>query len=82
MLVVCLYRKQEQSFSNFMAELESFMDRNFHKSDIILLTGDFNVWVDLPNARHNKKLINLMNAYGLFQLVREPTHIAGHTLDH
>ena len=23
-----------------------------------------------------------MNAYGLFQLVREPTHIAGHTSDH
>ena len=65
-----------------MAELESFIDRNFHEADIILLTGDFNVWGDLPNARHSKKLINLMNAYGLFQLVREPTHIAGHTLDH
>ena len=82
LLIVCLYRKQEQAFSNFIDELEHFLDKVVMSSDTIIVTGDFNVWVDLTNNRQAKKLLNLMHGYGLFQHVTVPTHNAGHTLDH
>ena len=49
---------------------------------MLIVVGDFNVWVDVEGDRDAKKLLTLMHAYGLTQLIREPTHIAGHTLDH
>ena len=80
-LIVCLYRKQEQSFPTFLSELEYFIDSHFNKADTIIITGDFNVWVDFPKDSKSISLLNLMNSYGLTQSVNESTHRAGHTLD-
>ena len=81
-VLVCIYRKQETSCNIFCEELEKFLEGIFHKGDIVILVGDFNVWVDIEDDRDAKKLLTLMNAYGFTQLVREPTHRSGHTLDH
>ena len=81
-LLMCIYRKQEQSFKNFREEFESFLDGVGNKAEMLIIVGDFNVWVDVKNNKNAKNLMTLMNAFGLDQLVNVPTHNAGHTLDH
>ena len=81
-ILACIYRKQEVTCNTFFDEMETFLDRISDKCDILVLVGDFNVWVDIKENADSIKLINLMNGYGLSQLVIEPTHIGGHTLDH
>ena len=81
-LLACIYRQQEVSCKIFCEELEKFIDGIFHKGDMLILVGDFNVWVDKEDDRDRKRLLTLMNAYGFTQLIQEPTHRNGHTLDH
>ena len=42
-ILVCIYRKKEQSFKVFVEEVESFFEEIFNKCDAIILVGDFNV---------------------------------------
>ena len=59
-----------------------WLDSVFHKGDSVVIVGDFNVWVDNQKDPDTKKLLTLMNAYGLTQIVKQPTQREGHTLDH
>ena len=81
MLIGCIYRKQEVSYSMFIDEFSCFMDKVACKADVLLMVGDFNVWVDDDNS-DSKQLLSLMSAHGLSQIVHVPTHRDGHTLDH
>ena len=45
LVLVCLYRKQEVSFTLYRDEMESFMDKVSFKGDAMLVVGDFNVWM-------------------------------------
>ena len=49
---------------------------------MIIFVGDFNVWIDEKENSNTKKLLKIMNKYGLSQLVQEPTNKDGHILDH
>ena len=80
-VLVCVYRNQEISFAIFHDEFSSFMEKIYKKGDAAVLVGDFNVWVDVEDNAEANKLLTLMNAYGLNQIVQEPTHRSGHTLD-
>ena len=82
MVLVCIYRNQEITFSIFQDELSSFIEQTVFKGDSTVIVGDFNVWVDDEEDQDAKKLLTLMSTYGLNQLVHEPTHRGGHTLDH
>ena len=82
LILVCIYRKQEVHFKTFYNELESFMDKLSERVEELLVVGDFNVWADAADDQDTKSLMKLMNAYGLTQIVSEPTHREGHTLDH
>ena len=82
LLLVCVYRNQEIQFSVFYDEFNSFMGKVFTKGDIIMLVGDFNIWVDVEDNADAIKFLNCMNSYGLTQFIHEPTHRNGHTLDH
>ena len=81
-ILCCIYRKQEQSCTLFCDEFENFMDEVYDKGDAVMLMGDFNVWVDVQEDKDAVMLLNLMSTYGLTQLVDQPTHRSGHTLDH
>ena len=50
-------------------------------SDKLLMTGDFNFHMDVPTDSNNIHLRDLLDAMGLVQHVKQPTHIHGHTLD-
>ena len=47
----------------------------------MIIVGDFNVWAESVNT-DSVKLNDLMTSFGLLQLVNDPTHEGGHTLDH
>ena len=66
----------------FEQEFGTFMDNLMNRGQILLVVGDFNVWVDVEDNPEASKLTTLMNACGLNQMVHEPTHRGGHTLDH
>ena len=81
-LLACIYRKQEVNCSIYCEELEKLIKTMFYKGDKVIIVGDFNVWVDVQDNTDTKRLLTLMNAYGFTQLIHEPTHVGGHTLDH
>ena len=62
--------------------MECLLDEIFDKADVVIIVGDFNVWAEMEDNVDAKRLAKLMNAYGLTQLIKEPTHLDGHTLDH
>ena len=73
--LVCVYRRQVKSLNMFCEEFENFMESIFYQGDKTILVGDFNVWVDDANNSDTKKMLKLMNAYGLSQIIKEPTHV-------
>ena len=81
-LLCCIYRKQEVTCTIFCEEFESFLDDLSDQPGEMIVMGDFNVWIEEANDTDSKKLLTLMNAQGLSQLIDKPTHQDGHTLDH
>lgn len=79
-LLVSIYRRQEVACTVFCTEFETFMESIYHKGDQVIVTGDFNVWIEEVNT-DSTKLMTMMNAFGLTQCVTEATHVEGHTLD-
>ena len=68
-------------FGVFLDEFGSMVDNyQLHPSDV-LFTGDFNIWLDVPDDPETKQFMNLLSCYGLKQHVTEATHIHGHILD-
>ena len=47
----------------------------------MLVLGDFNIHVDVPNDIDAVKFLDLLESLGLKQHVTEATHIFGRTLD-
>ena len=47
----------------------------------MLITGDFNVHIDVPDDPDTVKLLDLLESFGLHQHVTVPMHKFGHTLD-
>ena len=80
-ILACIYRKQEYSCNQFCEEFEGFLEELFQKGDKMIIVGDFNVWVDVEGNTDSKRILNMMNSYGLTQIVKEPTQRNGHTLD-
>ena len=81
-MLLCVYRKQEITCQVFCKDLEKLLDEVSDTAEVLLVVGDFNVWMEQEADRDAKKLRTLMSAYGLSQMINEPTHKGGHTLDH
>ena len=81
-LLLCVYRRQEVTCKEFCVEFEKFFDDISGSAEVLIVVGDFNVWFEKEGNNDTKKLRTLMNAYGLNQMIQEPTHRGGHTLDH
>ena len=47
----------------------------------LLITGDINIHVDVPDDPDAIKFLDLLDSLGLAQHVKTPTHRCGHTLD-
>ena len=80
-LLLNVYRKQEVPCKTFCQEVEQLIDSLFDTAEVLMIVGDFNVWIDEEGNAEAKQLETIMSAYGLSQLVRYPTIKSGHTLD-
>ena len=79
--LLCVYRLQEISCLIFCAELEVLLQKLFDMCNILLVVGDFNIWAEIKTDSNVKKVNSVMKSYGLSQIVNQPTHDMGHTLD-
>ena len=74
-------KKNKLKTSEFFEEFNTFLaDQILVKGKLIIL-GDFNFHLDHKNNADTIRFNNLLNTYGLTQLVKEPTHKSNHILD-
>ena len=83
--LVCIYRpprsnRNKTKDSVFHNEFTDFLD-SFLKTDRFIVFGDVNYWFNAKSDSNTKKLITLFESKQLVQLIDEPTHDLGNTLD-
>lgn len=65
-------------FHEFNEFLSSFTELGSH----FLICGDFNYWINNPSAKPSTiNFIETLSAHNCINSIKEPTHIAGNTLD-
>lgn len=74
-------KKTKVPISVFFDEFLTLMESFNLESGNVLLCGDFNIHVDLPNSPTPKKFLDIISSLGLHQHVSKSTHRHGHTLD-
>ena len=85
--VVILYRSQADPdvrkipISTFFSEFSDYLETVVLCKEHLLIGGDFNIHVDVPEDSDSIKLLDLLESFSLCQHVVGPTHILGHTLD-
>ena len=67
--------------SDIFDEWSIFLDAQILNSRDVLITGDFNLHLDVPDNPDVMKFNNLLDVHDLKQHVNESTHMLGHTLD-
>lgn len=66
----------------FMEEFGTFLECFSAKSGKLIICGDFNYWVDTPGMKpYSSEFLELVDMYSFSNLVVDPTHVSGHTLD-
>ena len=78
--LVSLYRPPNKSVPQFFEEFQNFLSLISSLKSQVIITGDFNLHVDVdnPDTKHFKEILS---NYNLTQHVNFPTHKLGHTLD-
>ena len=80
-IVLCIYRKQEISFTQFHVEFTNFCESFIEQSlKSFFVMGDFNVHYE-SNSSFSNQLKEILSTYGLTQHVETATHKSGHMLD-
>ena len=80
--LIMLYRPPSGLFGTFLSEMDHLMSEVIMCGGHLVITGDFNAHVDTAALNTEAgAFMQLMDSYGLDQLVQNPTHTAGHTLD-
>ena len=75
----CVYRTGP--LGSFLDDFDTFISDIFVKYDRFILCGDANIHLDDAQSQGAKRFTDIIESYGLHQIVVGPTHIAGHTLD-
>ena len=65
----------------FFHEFAEYVESIVMSSDKLLITGDFNFHMDVPMDPNGIHFRDFLDAMGLAQHVKEPTHIHSQTLD-
>lgn len=73
--------KNRSSFSDFIQEFSSLLDKYVLFTGKLLILGDFNVHWENENSNETSRLMSLLHDHNLQQHVVGPTHESGHTLD-
>ena len=89
MRVVLLYRLEKPHpdldhtvpFSVFLKDFSNVVQPHVVRPGHLLVAGDFNIHMDVLDDQKTKRFQNVIDSMDLDQLVHEPTHEKGHTLD-
>ena len=84
--VVIIFRlpyseEHKVSTNTFFSEFSDYLESIILSKEQLLITGDFNIHVDVATDSESIKLLDLLESFGLQQHVSHPTHIHGHILD-
>ena len=84
--IVCLYgpppsRQTKCNAQTFINEFSDLLAQYVTAPGDLLITGDFNFHYDQPNSTDVSRLRTLLHDNRLRQVIHEPTHQKGHTLD-
>ena len=69
------------STSVFLDEFPAYSESVVKSPEPLLIAGDLNIHVNVPNDSDAARFLELLTSMGLEQHVDKPTHISGHTLD-
>ena len=69
------------STSTFITEFSDYLESLVMSSEPLLILGDFNIHMDLPDDTDCRNMSDLLVSMGLKQHVLQPTHEIGHPLD-
>ena len=78
---VVVYRFCQLSPSLFLPEFYDFIETLFISLRNIIFLGDFNLHVNKAYESDVIRFNEILGTFGLNQLIQEPTHISGNTLD-
>ncbi|KAK6171817.1 hypothetical protein SNE40_018244 [Patella caerulea] len=78
---VVIYRPPNSSLTNFFADFSEYYETLILKSGHLIITGDFNIHVDILSDPVVEEFKDPLQSFGLSQHVISPTHRQGHTLD-
>ncbi len=80
--LIIIYRPPSSSNSDFIKDFATLLDSVVLVKERLVLLVDFNFWVDFHSVNPAARaFITPTESFGLTQLVNEPTHIGGRTLD-
>ena len=65
----------------FLKEFETLLTQLEEKNEPAIILGDFNFHISDDNDKAFKEFMDLMESFGFVQLICDPTHILGQTLD-
>ena len=74
-------KRNGSTISSFLEEWQSFIERFTTNLSHVYILGDLNLHLDQTSNANTTKCTSTLAACGLEQLVKEPTHVKGHTLD-
>ena len=82
--ILLIYRpepsaKNYYTLSEFFEEFTELLSEFCNKD--IIIAGDFNFHMNKPSARGVKSFTEVLEMFDLVQHVKDPTHVAGNTLD-
>ena len=73
--------QHKTSNSDFINDLTQLLTTTGSENRNIILLGDLNLHIDNPEGPDADQIITTMEAFGLKQHIKFPTHQLGHTLD-
>lgn len=80
--IIIIYRPPGKSVCTFLDdEFPSLLDKRIYKRSPLVITGDLNIHLEDTQSSPTRKFNKLINDHALSQLVRDPTHDKGGTLD-
>jgi hypothetical protein len=81
-LFLVIYRPGSEAVKKtFFSDLTTVLEKVSTYNCQIVVTGDLNIHLDIPTDPNTILLNDLLQSFGLCQLVHEATHSGGHTLD-
>lgn len=80
-VIIVIYRPPSSSVSMFIDEFRLYLDTIDMVSAKVIVCGDFNLWLDDPEARYVQLFIDTMTTFNLVNTVDKPTTVGGHNID-